>query len=256
MAWAIAGALAVAAHPAAGLKQHAGEVSVRLDRLTRQISRALPRPEAWSPDHRDLFLHHALNLSKSGDPVVQRKVLGIFMTSTLATQYPPVRIVVNYEDLARIDTEIHVHPSLFAYQLLIFGTGLLFQQAPSPPGRYKRKITEHVSLVSFLVCLADALILRKDPLLSTATIEATEAGFSGTRKVLGRLQVIYFLVDRALSRKWGWSLKSIEADYRGLAQTYLYPHRGRHRHSVGQILEMPEAPREQALLALGLLLGR
>jgi hypothetical protein len=93
-------------------------------------------------------------------------------------------------------------------------------------------------VVGFLACVAEQLILRGGPLSEVMGAHALAAGYR-KGKELPKLELIQFLVERALSKGFGSSPSPNPPDHTDFARTYLYPYRGRLGDLPKRALDIP-----------------
>lgn len=224
--WAVMAGLLIASDPRARPRRRGLEVSVRLDRLASQIPADLLNPVSLDPSSLRTMMDKALLLGMSNDPESQRRGLRFLAAHFLANGFPPFRIVVNHADLARLHAGLQSHPLQFFVQLELMGVGLLARRAAAQPRGRQRRSARQATVVGFLACLAYELVQQGGPLVQAAQAQARVAGY-GTRKAISKLELIEFLVERAVSKHFGWSLGQSPPDYREFSRTYLYPYRSR-----------------------------
>lgn len=141
-----------------------------------------------------------------------------------ASRSGAIRIVANNDDLGRVAAGIETHPLQVVVQIFTLVSALLAKSQRQPRGR-KAKESLRFKLIATLASLADAFIRAGGPVVDTVRTAATAAGYVGKRGSLSHLQLVQFLVDRALQRNWNTSLGRDQTDYRDFARTYLYPQR-------------------------------
>jgi hypothetical protein len=236
--WAIAGGLLLASDPQARPRRRGAEVSLRLDRLPVQIRAQVSDPARIDEASLTTLIEKALVLGMSDDPDAQRKALRFFAAQFLVTGFPPFRIAVNYVDLVRLRVGLEKHPLQFVLQLVLMGTDPLLRFAPPQPRGPRTQTASRASLVGFLACLAEELILRGGPISEVMGAAALAAGYR-QGKELPKLEFIQFLVERALSKTFGSSLGLNPPDHADFARTYLYPYHGRLGDLPKRALEIP-----------------
>ncbi len=226
-AWAITAALWIAGEPKVRLRRRGPEVVIRLDRVGAQLNGVLEshgvlesRAHLDQAERLDRW-EKAVRLGSSSDPEAQRRVLQFFAAEAPGAKWPPIRIIVNHQDLGRLRVGIEAHPFQFALQAFFVVGTLHAKAATQPRGRQIRGSTRS-KLIALLACVADEFIRQGGSAVEAARVAAAKAGY-GSRP--GQLQLTYFLVEQALSRQWGISLSERQTDYRDFAKTYLYPHR-------------------------------
>lgn len=236
--WAIAGGLLLASNPQARPRRRGAEISLRLDRLPVQVRVQATDPARIDEASLTTLIDKALILGMSDDPEAQRKALRFFAAQFLVTGFPPFRIAVNFVDLVRLRVGLEKHPFQFVLQLALMGTGPLLSLAPPQPRGPRTQTAPRSSVVGFLACVAEQLILRGGPLSEMMGAHALAAGYH-QGKELPKFELIQFLVERALSKGFGSSPVSNPPDPADFARTYLYPYRGRLGDLPKRALDIP-----------------
>lgn len=211
---------------AARPRQRRGVVSLRLDRLLSQLHVELVSPMYIEKPERLSLWRKALSFGWSTDVEGQGRVLRFFAAEALVGGFPPIRITVNYSDVGRLRAGIEAHPVQFCVQMLAPVWALLAKSGRTPRGR-QAKNSARRSLIGVLAAVADEFIRAGGPAVEAARTAATATGYVSRNGRLGRLQLVQFLVDLALQRRWGTSLGVSPADFGDFARTYLYRYRAR-----------------------------
>ena len=223
--WVVMAGLLIASDPRARPRRRGLEVSVRLDRLASQIPAELLNPVSLDPSSLRTVMDKALRLGMSNDPESQRRGLRFLAAHFFANGFPPFRIVVNHADLPRLHAGLQSQPLQFFLQLELMGVGRLVRRAAAQPRGRQRRRAWQTTAIGFLACLAYELVQQGGPLVQAVRAQAGDAGY-GKRKAISTLELIQFLVERAISKR-GWSLGQSPPDYRQFSRTYLYPYRSR-----------------------------
>jgi hypothetical protein len=236
--WAVMAGLLIASDPRARPRKRGLEVSVRLDRLASQIPAELLNPVSLDPSSLRTVMDKALLLGMSDDPESQRRGLQFLAAHFFANGFPPFRIVMNHADLPRLHAVLQSHPRRFFVQLELKGVGPLVRQAAAQPRGRQRRSAGQATTIGFLACLAYEFVQQGGPLVQAVRAQARVAGY-GKRKAISKLELIEFLVERAVSKNFKWSLGQSPPDYREFSRTYLYPYRSRFVDLAKKALAVP-----------------
>lgn len=225
-AWAVTATLWMAGQGAVRQRHGRSEVSIRLDRVLSTLNVELVSKLQLDWQERLEVWRMFLSRGWSDDVAGQHQTLRWFAGEAIAGIFPAVRIVTNHDDLGRLATGIEAHPRQVVIQMFALVSTLLAKSQRQPRGR-KAKESLRFKLIATLASMADAFIRAGGPAVDTVRTAAIAAGYVPGRRGLSHLQLVQFLVDRALQRRWNTSLGREQTDSQDFAKTYLYPQRAR-----------------------------
>jgi hypothetical protein len=119
----------------------------------------------------------------------------------------------------------------------MFVTAHLLRKA-APQARGRRPLSSaDARLVKLLACVALEIIRAGGVRANRIRAAAVRAGYVDP----GELELVYFVVDRALPKHLGYDLSVLDTDYRSFAEHYLYPNRAKWAREVQALLGVPGA---------------
>ena len=150
-AWAMTAALWVAGDPNARLRRRGAEVVIRLDRVAGQLNVVRESPVRLDKAKRLDLWEKAVRIGSSSDLDMQQHVLRLFAAHALSAKWPPIRIIVNHQDLGRLRVGIEAQPFQFALQAFFVVTTLHAKAGIQPRGRQPGEATRSRQ-IAFFAC--------------------------------------------------------------------------------------------------------
>jgi len=237
VAWGVAGAIAVAGHPRARPRRRGSRIVLRLDRLNAQLQLKVDN-YPLAVESQALLALMALEQGCSPDRDLQSRALKYFANDALIRKYPSVRLTFKATQLASLAEFVAAEPLSFVLQVFLGALAPLFGLAGRQPRGPSAKAAAIHSILHFLACLADELLSRAPETFRKVQLMADAEPQHGmsAEAVGNKLDAIYFLVDRTVRSRFGYT---VELDVRDFVRRYLYARSKRYREIARQTLDVP-----------------